>query len=193
MRILDKEYNNILFVHIPKTAGTSIFNIIDENKLDNWKRSYPRRHDPYFSLKQDNVIGTDTYSFSVVRNPYRRTYSCFVQYNKTNRSKISFIEYLTNIQNNKISQSTPMLHLPQSFYIFEGQNLQVTKIYKFENLQELEKDFNWNLSVSNTGNYMVELYCEDYTEKAIKITQELYGIDFANFDYSLNFDQSLEE
>ena len=39
-----------LFVHIPKTAGKSVFECID----DDWNRSFPMNHDPYFHLQRTN-------------------------------------------------------------------------------------------------------------------------------------------
>jgi hypothetical protein len=34
---------------------------------------------------------------------------------------------------------------------------------------------------------------EDYTEKAIDMTQELYSSDFINFEYSKDFSKTLEK
>ena len=42
------------------------------------------------------------FSFAVVRNPYTRTYSCFHQFNKTNKTNISFLEYLKNYDDVKL-------------------------------------------------------------------------------------------
>lgn len=194
MILHNKEYKKILFVHIPKTAGTSIFKALYREGLDVWKRTYPRGHDPYFALKQDNMIDDSVFSFCVVRNPYTRTYSCFKQFNKTNKTNISFIQYLKNIKNNNISTKTPLLHLPQSFYVIDQEGgLQVNKAYRFEDLKTLESDFGWELSLSNVGNYMVELYSDDYTNEAIELTQEIYGLDFVNFGYSADFTISLGE
>lgn len=192
MKILGKEYNKILFVHIPKTAGSSISKILNDNGLDNWNREWPRHHDPFFSLKEANNIDDAVFSFAVVRNPYKRTYSCYKQYNKTNKTDISFIEYLNNIKKNIISPVSPLLHLPQSFYVMDGSTVQVDKLYKFENLKELENDFGWTLGFYNVGSYMVESYIEDYTEEAIDMTQDFYISDFINFGYSKDFSKTLE-
>lgn len=192
MIVNNKEYEKLLFVHIPKTAGTSVFKMLYKNGLDPWTRTYLRGHDPYFSLAKDNEINDNVFSFCIARNPYTRTYSCFKQFNKTNKTSISFIEYLTNIKNNNISTVTPLLHFPQSFYVIEDKTLQVDKAYRFENLKELENDLGWKLELTNTGNYMVELYYEDYTKEAIEITQELYRVDFINFGYSTEFNQAME-
>ena len=145
MIINQKEYDSMLFVHIPKTAGSSISKILDENNLDNWKREWPRHHDPYSYLKEANLVDEKVFSFAVVRNPYTRTYSCYKQFNKANQTNISFVEYLDNIKQGKISPISPLLHLPQSFYIMDQNNLQVERLYKFENLKELEDELGWTL------------------------------------------------
>ena len=188
-----KEYDKILFVHIPKTAGTSILNKIKEKGLDLWNRNsveYPRGHLPLFVLKQQNKIDQSVFIFAVVRNPYTRTYSCYHQFNKTNKTNISFIEYLKNIQKNKISETTPLLHLPQYIYIINEHGNDITnKIYKFEKLKELENDFNWELGFDNKGKYMVELYNKDYTKETIDLVQKIYRSDFERFGYSKNFER----
>jgi len=192
MIINQKEYDSILFVHIPKTAGSSISKILNDNSLDNWKREWPRHHDPYSYLKEANSVDEKVFSFAVVRNPYTRTYSCYKQYNKTNQTNISFAEYLNNIKRGKISPITPLLHLPQSFYIMDQNNLQVERLYKFENLKELEDELGWTLGFRNVGSYVVESYIEDYTDEAIEMTKYFYSSDFTNFGYSKDFNQTLE-
>jgi hypothetical protein len=192
MNILGTDYDRLLFVHIPKTAGSSISNILWEKKLDNWNRAWPRHHDPYSYLKEVNIIEHNVFSFSVVRNPYTRTYSCYKQYNKTNQTNISFAEYLNNIKQGKISTITPLLHIPQSFYVMEDDNVQVDKIYKFENLKELEEELGWTLGFYNVGTYVVESYIEDYTDREIDMVQHFYNSDFINFGYSKDFNKTLE-
>jgi hypothetical protein len=188
MLINNKEYTGVLFVHIPKTAGSSISKILYDNNLDNWNRAWPRHHDPYSYLKRANTIDQSIFSFSVVRNPYTRTYSCYKQYNKVNKTEISFKDYLENILKNIISPTTPLLHYPQSFYVTENNEIQVNKIYRFEDLKELESDFNWKLGRYNLGNYGIESYLNDYTNDIIDIVKTLYKVDFDLFKYSTNFD-----
>jgi hypothetical protein len=192
MIINQKDYDSLLFVHIPKTAGSSISKILDENNLDNWKREWPRHHDPYSYLKEANLIDERVFSFSVVRNPYTRTYSCYKQYNKTNQTDISFAQYLDNIKQGKISTVSPLLHIPQSFYIMDQDDLQVERLYKFENLKELEDELGWELGFYNVGNYVVESYIQEYSDEAIKMVQDFYSSDFINFGYSKDFNQTLE-
>ena len=192
MIVKQKDYDKVLFVHIPKTAGSSISKILNEKNLDNWKREWPRHHDPYSYLKEANLIDGSVFSFAVVRNPYTRTYSCYKQYNKTNQTNISFSEYLNNIKQGKISPISPLLHIPQSFYVIDQDIIQVDRIYKFENLKELEEELEWTLGFYNVGNYVVESYIEDYTDDAIEMVQNFYSSDFINFAYSKDFNETLE-
>ena len=192
MLIKDREYSAVLFVHIPKTAGSSISKILKEKDLDNWIREWPRHHDPYSYLKEANQIDKSVFSFAVVRNPYTRTYSCYKQYNKTNQTDISFAEYLDNIKQGKISTISPLLHIPQSFYVMDQDVVQVDRLYKFESLKELEEDLGWTLGFYNIGNYVVESYIEDYTDEAIEMVKDFYNSDFINFAYSKDFNQTLE-
>lgn len=192
MNILNKEYDKLLFVHIPKTAGSSISKILNDKSLDNWKRGYPRHHDPYFYLKDNNEIDDKVFSFSVVRNPYTRTYSCYKQFNKANRTDISFMTYLNNILEKKISSHTPLLHLPQSFYVIgQGDKVQVTKLYKFENLKELEDDLGWEVGSYNVGDYTKDMYHDAYTDIAIDIVERLYEFDFSVFGYKMDFSSTV--
>lgn len=191
MLIAGKEYDKPLFVHIPKTAGTSILNVLKDKGLDPWDRrsvEYPRGHLPLVLLKQQNVVAESIFSFAVVRNPYTRTYSCFHQFNKTNKTNISFTEYLKNIQRNNISRITPLLHLPQYLYVINEHGVISTdKLYRFEDLSELQNDFGLKLGFDNTGKYVIELYNKDYTNEAIDLVQKIYKSDFERFEYSKDF------
>lgn len=193
MLIAGKEYDKPLFVHIPKTAGTSILNVLKDKGLDPWDRrsvEYPRGHLPLVILKQQNIVNESVFSFAVVRNPYTRTYSCFHQFNKTNKTNISFSEYLKNIQRNNISRITPLLHLPQYLYVINEHGVVSTdKIYRFEDLSELKNDFNLELGFDNPGKYVIELYNKDYTDEAIDLVQKIYKSDFDRFEYSKDFEE----
>lgn len=183
--IIDKtNYTKVLFVHIPKTAGSSILNSLTKRGLDPWIREYPRGHDPIWNLKKNNDLDK-TFIFSVVRNPYTRTYSAFQQFNRTNKTNISFIEYLNNIIHGNINYNTPLLHLDQSFFLLEENKIAVGKIYKFENMSEFEKDFNLSLNHLNVGKYSYSDFLKAYTDDAINIVNSVYRIDFENFNYSI--------
>ena len=79
-----------LFVHIPKTGGTSILNSIDQSM---WNKSHHAGHDPYFILQKQNDL-RDVFSFCVVRNPYTRTFSYYNHFKRVNNYECSFIQDL---------------------------------------------------------------------------------------------------
>ncbi len=188
----NKNYDSVLFVHIPKTGGTSILNALRTKRLDTWNRKYVRGHDPISSLKENNVL-SNTFSFGVVRNPYTRTYSTFKQFNKANQLDISFLEYLKNILDNKINKNTPLLHLSQSFFLLDANgSIGVDKVYSFEKMHEVENDLNIKLEKLNVGGYTKEEYLLAYSQEAIDIVNHLYKIDFDNFGYNIGSEVNLE-
>lgn len=86
--ITDKK---IMFIHVPKTGGTSISSRLrSQFEWVEWWSSaslkYPpgiavppsgrSRHEPLFMLEAKNNT-TEFFSFAVVRNPYTRTYSLY--------------------------------------------------------------------------------------------------------------------
>lgn len=180
IEISDKK---LLFVHIPKTGGTSILNEIDQNM---WKRGMFKGHDPFFLLESNNMIDNTVFSFCVARNPYRRTFSYFNHFNKVNNMKCSFIEFLHIIKSKKFFFRTPMIVFPQSFYIYNLKGfIGINKIYKYEKFHQIENDFNIKFKQLNKGNYSNEEYENAYQNKeSISLVKELFSVDFINFNYN---------
>ena len=79
----------ILFVHIPKTAGQSIFSVVNSQ----WNYVEHAKHDPLFLLERNNNI-VNAYKFAIVRNPYRRTFSYYKHFNKVNRTEYTCEKFL---------------------------------------------------------------------------------------------------
>jgi hypothetical protein len=181
------EYKNILFIHIPKTGGTSIRHLIN----DNVPKKFPFGHDPLFSFKIDEI--KNKFKFSIVRNPYTRTYSYYQHFCEKNNIKINFENFLEEIKKGVVYKNTPMYYFPQSFYVYDhdGES-SLDKIYKYEKLYELENDFSIVLPHFNRGNYKKSDFNNDYTPKCISIIKKLFFVDFLNFEYSFNFDLCYE-
>ena len=173
---------NILFIHIPKTGGTSIKHLIN----DNVPRKFPFGHDPLLSFKQDEV--KNKFKFTVVRNPYTRTYSYYHHFCIQNDVKINFEDFLGEIKKGVFYKNTPMYYFPQSFYVYDSEGFfSMDKIYKYENLNHLENDFSIILPNLNCGNYKKSNFYDDYNPKCISIVKKLFFIDFLKFKYSFNF------
>lgn len=175
--------NNFLFIHIPRTAGTSILKKLEEKKV--WKRKIFNNHDPLFLLELNNNISKDIFKFCVCRNPFTRSFSYYKHFLFQNFKNISFEDFLLEIKNKSFYPQTPMMVYPQSFYI---KNLNgkdgVDKIYKFENIIELEKDFNIKIEHHNKSFYSKEEYYSNYSKKSIDLVLEIFDVDFKTFNYS---------
>ena len=178
-------YSNLLFIHIPKTGGQSVFSVIN----DNWKRTVPFRHDPLFVLENNNQISKQTYKFCVSRNPYTRTYSYYrhflVQHPK--HKNWNFETFLYSIKNKIFFPKTPMILYPQSFYVLNSRGEIDVNVFKYENIDQMKKRLNLDLPHLNKGSYSKTDYYTSYTPQNIKTVKEIYRIDFESFDYSLDF------
>lgn len=175
-----------LFVHIPKTAGQSVFDCID----DKWNRSFPMKHDPYFHLQRINEIGPEVYKFCVIRNPYRRTFSYFRHWiRQVGGGEQPFEYFLGQIKNKVFYERTPMYSYPQSLYVLDtdGEIGRDLNIFRFEKLEELEDRIKIKLPHKNVGDYTDEDYYKAYTEKNISMVQKLFKVDFDNFNYEIDF------
>lgn len=174
----------VLFIHVPKTGGTSIANFLEHNNMDQWHREYPARHDPYFFMQQANNITEDVFSFAVVRNPYTRAYSYYKHFNFQNQLNFSFNEFLQIVKKKIKFRRTPMIIFPQNYYLYDiTGNISLSKIYRFENLEEFEYDFNVKLPHLRKGWYNKNDYYNDYNNTNIKLVEEIYNDDFKILNY----------
>jgi hypothetical protein len=192
MLINNIRYNKVLFVHVPKTGGTSISKFLIDRNLDNWVRVCPVRHDPYFILEENNNIDNLDFTFSTVRNPYTRMYSYYHHFQKIWEVKLSFYQFLCKVRSRDIIGKTPWITFPQHHFLFDKcGKFSIKKVYKFENLQEFENDFGSCLPKLNAGEYNLDDYMRDYTDKCISLVRYICFLDFQTFSYSLNFDNSM--
>lgn len=181
------DYEKVIFIHIPKTGGQSVFSFLDSQNMDPWKRTFHARHDPLFHLQRLNNL-TGVFKFSIVRNPFRRAFSYWNHFNRQNDLNVSLSEFFQIIKNQKEYENTPMIFYPQTFYLynFDGR-IEIDKLYRFENLSEFEKDFNTQLEKINVGSYSESEYIEQYTKENQNFVREYYYCDFINLNYSFDF------
>ena len=203
MKVTPKFDRKILFIQIPKTAGTSVNHVLSSNRKNLWKRNEQfNYHDPLFVLERNNpeLKLLNPFIFSIVRNPYDRIFSCYKHFNYRNKENISFDQYLEicSKRHNDTNQGdinfwkTPMIFFPQSLFLYDVTGkLKKDNIYKFENLSKLERKISQilkrkikfpRLNCQSTLDYR-----HHYTHDNIKTVRELYGIDFENFGYSTDF------
>lgn len=175
---------DLLFIHIPKTGGTSILDKIDQSM---WKKTMFYGHDPLFCIEKNNDI-KNVFSFCVVRNPYERTFSYYNHFKKINNLNCSFLQFLNIIKIKKFFPNTPMIVFPQSFYVYDlNGSISIDKIYKYEKFYEIENDLGLKFKILNKGNYLKKDYKKAYENKdCVNLVQHLFSVDFINFNYNLN-------
>ena len=186
--------HKFLFLHLPKTGGTSI-NKFFNDKFDNNKRDFGH---PYLSEYKCNNFD-DYFKFTIVRNPYDRLVSAFFymkEYSKF-QSDINFrkkwklehdtfesfvIEKLPVIVGNK--NTRPRHFKPQVDFGTAG----LDYIGSFVTMQD---DMNFicdeigidrqDLPHVNSSNH--KRYDEYYNEELLNIVKTLYLEDFNNYEH----------
>lgn len=191
-----------IFIHIPKSAGTSILtSIANGGRIyrdhATWREYY--RYDPYRFR--------DYFKFTFVRNPFDRLVSTYfyllsggnqnhdLYYKKYfEENNITFDVFIMDFLNeSRIFEN--MMFAPQYIYVYDYKyNLKVDFIGKFETIEEdfveLSKRIKGlnELSTINPSNRNQDYksYYKNYNliEKVVR----LYEKDFEFFNYSKNFE-----
>lgn len=198
---------NTIFVHIPKTGGTSIEKAL--GMYSNWRKTnlnvlYGLDKDKkvlqslcleYYKNYLPEKLISQCKIYTVVRNPYDRALSDF---SWKNRGFDNLKDYLQHIKNtlSKKTKSELMVfnknlqnhYLPQFEYI-KSEKYKVTHILRFENLnKEFEKHFpTIKLEYHNKSKH--EDYKEFYKKnpECVDLVNEIYNIDFVKFNYKKLF------
>jgi hypothetical protein len=209
----------LLAVKIPKCGANSL-SIILKDHDKNWNRVYYYEHDPLFLLDKNNILTDDVFVFCIVRNPYLRFFSQFIECSRLDFKFDNLISFVKEIENEKLH---PLITSPQTEYISteENNNLimskeinyydirnygkyklshkekvilhpRLDKIYKLEKIYELEKDFNIIFPNSRFSQYMIKDYKIHFNEYVISFIQDYYSKDFLTFEYSPNFNDSIK-
>jgi hypothetical protein len=202
----------ILFVHIPKCAGTSIEKILDMSTTNEYfshmRIKNSRIHIPVEKFNEEEYLncvnkppqhmtynemckaidGVDQFfKFSIVRNPYTRLVSEY-EYVKTFKNETTTFEKFIQCLDYEKSKRIELFHghlETQTCYLenFDG------KIYQFENIQECIDDLKQYSPVTiiphaNKREY-TKPYMEYYTQELLEKVQKFYQEDFINFNYSI--------
>ena len=189
-----------IFIHIPKTAGTSIEQFI-RNKGKNYLEligvQYNRslHHLTAHEIKkmypyQFNIY----YKFAIIRNPYDRLLSEYywtpvkgLGY-KSGKTKADFLYNVINIvSKSKYSDNIYFDHfIPQHMFVYEGKNLLVDQLFKFESLDLASTVIQKNLDIHepfpvlNKTDSSNRIY---WTQRQKEKIYELYKKDFIMFNY----------
>lgn len=208
-----QDQSKVMFVHVPRTAGTSIIKQLflpvpkryPSSFYEATRIPFYQGHDPIFSLNKLNNT-SEFFKFTVVRNPYTRAYSNYkaflnqLKHINQKFNNVTFKEFLQYVRtrgntlfSHVIYTRAPFCVFDQCFYIHDDDGeIGVDKIYRFENLTEFEKDFNINLQNVNSSETSMKEYLDAYDKSCIQLVNNLYHIDFCILKYSMNFEDSIK-
>jgi len=192
--------SQVLFIHIPKTAGSSINSSPLMSKVD-------KKIHPFRTTINDKIIeigAEDFFKFCFVRNPYARFYSLYNYFYHMNAEHIfykynghicevvqrfrTFSDFVHNFKELRIRNNFHFY--PQSDYVYCEGELVADFIGKVENIDHdindlaklLDLAVNIELSEVNVSTKK-DAYKQAYTEQLKMIVQDIYGRDFDNFGY----------
>ena len=205
--IKSKDQPDVIFIWIPKSAGTSIYNAIKARKFKTIERIKYRfcgrgvvtfGHMDYYELLRQTHVSPDfdkkAFKFTIVRDPYDRAVSLY-EYLKA-RNKLchnyeSFLDFLRRLNANGITpiglySSKETSHCNPQVRWLEKINLDF--IGRFENLENDLQSVNLRLGISeliipkknksNRGNTS-EYYCSESRD----LVHHIYREDFEFFSY----------
>lgn len=188
MSLLINHVRKWAFIHIPKTGGTSLNNIL----LNQEGTERITSHDS-IRVIPDN---SDYFIFTIVRNPYTRFMSAWQHGIRVGRYSDNFNEFIENFNEND------MWFLPQEYYFEQGKtnNKKISCVIRYENLSAGIKKplefinvhttiphLNRNPIYERHANLNQEKYYKFfYTENwMIEWVKERYKNDFKQFNYEL--------
>jgi len=186
---------DLKFIHITKTAGTSIEDIANEAGIK-WGRFDPT-YGPWHQLpiRKDKRIFTSADWFMVVRNPYSRIVSEFhckwggVGKDAVKYDRNSFNQYIQNAIKTRAPRPRGDHYTPQHLYVNGVPGLNVLK---FENLaiefKDLMRKYNINLSLNKKNNSSANhkrFTVTDFGPNSIALINEVYSKDFSEFNYRM--------
>jgi hypothetical protein len=203
----------ILFIHVPKNAGTSIERTVFTNYDFNNKYSleyligYDKKNMinlQHATLKElidfkyisENILN-EYHSFAVVRNPFTRAISGYIWLLNDLGIEESFSNFLkrkgefsTEKLTNHSTYVMDHFYTQSEFLTYKG-NIAVKSILKFERLDKDFKKFNAEIN----GKYFLNIHFKKnkkkrrkllklFTEENLELIRDRYSEDFDNFGYT---------
>lgn len=200
---------NLLFIHIPKTGGSSIekyfsrkyatplnhrslFMGLPENikVSDQYDRSISLQHQPYTSiLKHKNVFGlqidAQTKIITSVRNPYTRIISDLFYYKYINPN--STPEEVNEVMRRHVNNKHDNHQTPQYKFVIDENGALVKNliVLRTEHLvEDMRKNGYTDFNIYENVGANSKLNYMDYLNKdSIKLINEVYDKDFFFFGY----------
>lgn len=179
--------SKFIFIHIPKTAGTSIYRWLNNGTV---MMNYHHTAWQYKEILKKDY--NNFYKFAFVRNPWDRIVSFYRYYMMYDQNKLrkkpkqeSFETWLSRLYDYK--------HVPltQLSYITDKNGNQIVDfVGRFENLKNDLKTVSNVIGVALPANFYHEIpthhkhYMKMYNEETKKIVNDLYKDDINYFQYT---------
>lgn len=192
---------DVIFIHITKTAGTSIRKAFNFNRPN--RKEGLRKH--YHAREAINLLGThvwnQAFTFTFVRNPWDRFFS-FYRYKKSKQQTMTspndpikiddfrtwaFGTFKTNYDQLKPQQLKNFA--PQADWVqYEDGTSAIDYVGRYEELQSSFEYLCKRVNIDATLPHLIKseprLNYRDYYEKdLIDLVAEIYGIDITTFNY----------
>ena len=178
----------IIFIHIPKTAGYAIGHCLSDLKI--LKPGYGFTHNIAMKIKHDERDGI---IMSVVRNPYDRLYSIY-EFHSKKRSDIkneTFRSFILKFETKYYLRSS-QYNTCCIFLENEEGNFMTTDIIRFENLQTDYESFCLKYRIKNNLTEMNRNELKDtnidwsklYDKEMRTVVDKVFRKDFEAFNYS---------
>lgn len=196
----------LIFIHIPKTAGTSV---------ENWFQTVYGKHNvvcyKHAPIWYNNLVNENAFKFSIVRNPFSRAVSFYQhalslilrdeaikKYQIKNLTmsewEKGFENFLENFFSVIIRNPNDDIDISPSFsqwsYLSINDTLSVDKTIRFEDLNkewinfEMSLGTNYGLSKLKVGpSDLLRDWKKVYTSTSRKFVEEIYKIDLDKFNY----------
>jgi hypothetical protein len=187
-----------IFIHIPKTGGTSIEQFIKDNGKNNLLLigCINNRSLQHLTINELRIMipyfYKIYYKFSVVRDPYERLLSEYywnpsnIGY-KNGKSKRDFLNKVTEIvQKEKYFNNVYNDHfIPQYNFLFYKNKLLVDQLFKYEDLEVVSKFLKKKFKIERNFPYLNrnKFEKESWNHEDKEIIYNLYKNDFLYFDY----------
>lgn len=194
------EKKKIIFIHIPKNAGTSIikskdleFSSVQHQTYKFYQKQYPNQWKNFLKA-------------AIVRNPWDRFVSCYnyalmeksYWHSKEGPSifgqhedyktlnKLNFKETVELFYKKKVKLTHPCWK-PQHYWICDGEKIVIDKAFKFE---QIEKSISFNsifgkIEKLNSSNNKIN-YKQYYDNETKEMINEIYKKDIEIFNYDFN-------
>jgi chondroitin 4-sulfotransferase 11 len=172
-----------IFIHIPKTAGTSIEKIFESNGNE-YKQS--EKH----LLAQDSKRRyrrhwKDYVKFSIVRNPWARLYSVWYNYRDSGKTKLELSEFIDEVKKGKYYLLTPQVR-----WLRTKGKIEMDFIERFEDIPDLFENImdRFNLKMDTIPNFKLMEgkadYKGSYTDETIEKVFKMYNEDIEMWGYT---------